>query len=93
MVKKRIIFYAVSIEWLIFLNYCIFAPGGFRDIYTLQKAQQQVIQDVKQIQEKIKHLKVEKEDWKDYPFYKEKIAREQLHMQKEGDEIIIFDEL
>jgi cell division protein FtsB len=90
--KKNVIFYAVGFEWIVFLIYCSLAPAGFKEIYSMQQQEKALRKEIQNLKKKKQQLLLDKKDWNEYPFYQEKVAREELHFQKDNEEIIIFDE-
>ena len=59
--------------------------NGLQSVHTLQHEVEQVAQQVTERNKEIAALQNEIVSWKTYPFYKEKIAREHLHMARKGD--------
>lgn len=90
--KKICIQYFLLFEVAIFLIIFVFGQDGLIHIYDL-KAQVAIVKnDIILVQNDINILKKRIEDWQLYPFYKEKLAREQLHMANCHDLIIYTDQ-
>lgn len=89
--KKNIIKYVLAAEVLLFTIFYYRGAHGLRAVHELQQ-ENSAIEQVMQ-QEKLEISKLEDEiiRWQSDPFYKEKLAREQLHMARKDEEIYLID--
>ncbi len=90
MTQKRIILRLIfMLEVLVFGWFYYYGVCGMKDIYQLQQENEQIEQQIQMVQNEIVARECEVAAWQTDPFYKEKLAREQLHMAKEGEEIYL----
>lgn len=71
----------------IFFYYYFFGAHGYRKIEALQAQQDTVDQAVRDIKATVTDLEKQLDNFKKYPYYKEKIIREQLQMIKPNEVI------
>lgn len=91
MTKKRIMLrFVFMLEVLVFGWFYYYGVCGMNEIYQIQKENKQIEQQIQVVQNEIAVRTQEVKAWKTDPFYKEKLAREQLHMAKEGEEIYLL---
>ncbi len=66
---------------------------GFPALLQLKKENQAIVEEIAALQREITQLSREIDDWHTYPYYKEKIAREQLQMMSKmkNETVYIFD--
>ncbi len=64
---------------------------GARGVHLLRKENEEIAQQIVHVQEEVEDIDCQIGAWKTDPFFKEKIAREQLHMAHRGDEIYLLD--
>ena len=88
-IKRTIIIGLLSLEIIIFLLIYIYGSYGLREISVLKKENNQLQGTITQLQQDIADCKVELENIS-HPFYKEKIAREQLQMAHKDDIVILL---
>jgi len=69
-------------SWLYFLG-----PHGLQAVQHLFKENEQEAADCSALEREVVQLRTIVADWSVKPFYKEKIAREQLQMARPGDRI------
>jgi cell division protein FtsB len=73
---------------LIFFGYFYFSgTNGYQKIKELQELQENIQLSVADMQRQVRELEVKLYDFKTYPYYKEKIIREQLQMMHENEVI------
>lgn len=79
-------YYVGLIMQIILLAY-IYKEGknGLHAMYALQQETEQAALRVTQAEQEIDTIKQDILAWNMHPFYKEKIAREHLHMARQGD--------
>lgn len=86
-VKRICIRMLFGAEILIFIGIYIFGAYGIKTLSHLKQETAFVEQEVANVQQEVDALQREIIAWNTHPFYKEKIAREQLQMAREGDTI------
>ncbi len=78
-----------GIEVVIFSGFYFFGGQGIRGIRALHKHTALSILENKALEDEIKNLEDTVLAWQTNPFYKEKVAREQLQMARKGDIIYL----
>ncbi|MEX0940509.1 MAG: septum formation initiator family protein [Candidatus Babeliales bacterium] len=79
-----------SLELITILFFYFFGTHGLPVLFRTKQENKQVEQEIRQLQEEIVNLEQLIYAWKKYPFYKEKIAREQLQMACADENIYII---
>ena len=74
-------------EIVIFIGIYFFSAQGLRVLQGMQKENEQVYEKISYLKDEIAVLESDVAEWENNTFYKEKIAREELQMAKEGDEV------
>ena len=87
LLKKRTMRIFFMVEVVSFLGLYFFGAGGIQYLTKLQEEQIEIDTQLKTVHDEVAILNEQIEKWKSTPFYKEKIAREQLQMARAGDEI------
>lgn len=77
----------LGFEGTLFFYYYFFGEHGHKKIAELRQQQEHLTITVQQLQKEIEQLEKRLREFKEYPYYKEKIIREQLQMMK-PDEVI-----
>lgn len=85
--KQMILRTFLVVEVVIFSCTYIFGAQGLRSMWYIKNECITLEYEIEQLQGSIKQIELDIDIWKSDPFYKEKIAREQLGMARE-DEII-----
>lgn len=83
----RIWMYHIGLAVQVFVLSYAYVQGknGMRDVYAMQKDTEKAQEQVAVLAQEIDRLKSDIATWDANPFYKEKIAREHLHMARRGD--------
>jgi cell division protein FtsB len=79
------IFFAVEI--VVFACVYVFGPQGMQVLQHMQQENIDLEKNIQVLRVEIKELEDTVIAWKIYPFYKEKIAREQLQMARKSDQV------
>lgn len=79
------------IECLIFAFLYIAGTNGLQALKQLKRENRALSQDIKQVLQEVSTLQNEIADWHKYPYYKEKIAREQLQMMRKNEIIYLLE--
>ena len=89
--KKRTIFRLFFVaEIIIFGYFYYFGAQGIRAVQELNVENEQISKKITVLNEEISSIKEQIVAWNEDPFHKEKIAREQLQMAAEGEEIYVI---
>ncbi len=91
MQKKIMLRIFLAAEVVIFGWFYYQGARGVQAVQILQKENEEIVQHIAHLQEEVEDIDSQIVAWKRDPFFKEKIAREQLHMAYAGDEIYFFD--
>ncbi|MCX5922660.1 MAG: septum formation initiator family protein [Candidatus Dependentiae bacterium] len=86
-IKRKILRIFFALELLVFTGTYFFAPNGFCAVTQLQEENQQLVAEINLLRADVYGLEHTIVQWDAHPFYKEKIAREQLQMARKGDQI------
>lgn len=85
--KKNFLRRILVIEIVIFVGYYLFGAHGLQAIKCIKQENILLVEHIKKIEQEIAALEQDILQWDTNLFYKEKIAREQLQLAKEGDEV------
>ncbi len=88
--KTIIIRFLCMGEILFFLINFLYAENGLPAILSLQHENEHLMKEIQQIKESLIAMEEQLLEWNRYPYYKEKVAREQLQMVR-NDEVIYFN--
>lgn len=86
-VRKRLLRVLFAIEIVGFSYLYFFGNDGLRAVKKLQAERDSIAAQVAHIKYDIAALDRDIASWQTDPFYKEKCAREQLHMARRGEEV------
>jgi cell division protein FtsB len=89
--KRIILRIALGVEISIFALYYLFASQGILTIMSLGAEIKKIEQEIFELNQEVLGLEHQIVLQKTCPFYKEKIAREQLQMARVDEEIYIFE--
>jgi len=88
-IKKTFLRAFFAIEAIVFISTYFFGAQGIKAKYQLLASEQELDQQIHSLSNEIKALENRVVAWKSDNFYKEKIARERLHMARK-DELIFY---
>ena len=91
MQKKIVLRIFLAAEILVFGWLYYHGARGVQAVHLLQKENDEIASKTAYLQEEIHDIDSQIIAWKTDPFFKEKIAREQLHMAQAADEIYFFE--
>ncbi len=91
MQKKIMLRIFLAAEVVIFGWFYYQGARGVHAVQILRKENEKIAQQIVHVQEEVETIGCQIVAWKGDPFFKEKIAREQLHMAHAGDVIYFFD--
>ncbi len=87
LLKRRSMRIFFMVEIMFFIGLYLFGTDGIQYLMQLQHEQQKLDLELEEVRQEVATLHEQVEQWDATPFLKEKIAREQLQMAREGDEI------
>jgi len=85
--KQRALRFFFAAEIIVFTVFYIFGSNGMQQMIQLQKQQEDIEVKITQAKCEVAVLNKQIADWEASSFCKEKVAREQLQMAREGDEV------
>lgn len=88
-VKKTFLRAFFTIEAIVFIGTYFFGAQGIKAQHRLLALEQQLDDEIVSLQKDIQHLEKHMVAWKTDNFYKEKVARERLHMARK-DEVVYY---
>lgn len=77
----------IGLEILIFGMFYFFSKHGLRELQRLSQENQELQVELEQLRADVSKLEQQLQIWQEDDFYKEKIARERLHLSKPGEQI------
>jgi cell division protein FtsB len=83
--RHNIIKFFLSAEVITVLFFYLFGVQGLPALYRLKQENISIEQEIGVLQLEVANLAKTIQEWHDYPYYTEKIAREQLQMARQGD--------
>ncbi len=87
--KKTILRLAFTLEIAVFGWFYYYGLHGLKTVGELQCENEAIEKRIELARDDIEMRQQEIIAWQTDPFYREKVAREQLHMAKEGEEIYL----
>ncbi len=78
---------ALVVELIFFTYFYFVGDHGYKKIKELQELQENIQVSVTDMQRQVNELEKKLYDFKTYPYYKEKIIREQLQMMRDNEVI------
>jgi cell division protein FtsB len=89
--KKVFLRVFFAFEALLFLFFYLFGTHGLKTISSLKYDNNLLDNEISDLKKVNAILTEDLQAWHTDPFFKEKIARERLHMARKGDVIFYFD--
>lgn len=88
----RALFYLLFVtEIICFAGLFSVGPNGMAKMALLQQEDKQIQQEIEQIKHELTQLEKQIDDWYANSFLREKIAREELQMARDGDQIYLIN--
>jgi len=87
LLKRRALRFFFAVEILIFITFYLLGSNGIQCLMVLQAEQKELNYQLRVAKTEVAQLNEQINQWQTTPFFKEKIAREQLQMAREGEEI------
>ncbi len=91
LVKRTFLRVFFGIEIVIFTFMYLFGTQGIRVLRQLQRENKTLDSEIQQLHDHVNNLEEQAVAWKSDAFYKEKVARERLHMARKNDVIFYTD--
>jgi len=85
--KNMLLVGLLAIEIIIFGMMYFFGNYGIKQLNLARSENDVLLQEVNELKNNVQKLEKQLQDWQDDSFYKEKIARERLHMSKSNEQI------
>lgn len=90
--KRKILRIFFGLEIFVFaLAYC-FGSQGLYNLHALKRENATLAKDIFAVEVEIADLAIQVGAWQTEPFYKEKLAREHLHMARADEEIFLIED-
>ncbi len=89
--KRSMLRLFFAIEVMVFGWFYYHGARGVMAVQQLKQENNLIVAQIKQVQAEMQAVETQLLAWKDDSFFKEKIAREELHMAHAGDQIYYFD--
>ena len=91
MQKRSMLRLFFAVEVMIFGWFYYHGARGVQVVQHLKQENNFIVAQIEQIQNEIQLVEGQLAAWKEDSFFREKIAREELHMAHAGDQIYYFD--
>lgn len=85
--KNTLIVGFLLIEIIIFVAVYFYGSYGMRQLQLAKKEQELFMQEVNELKKTVEKLEKQLSEWESDDFYKEKIARERLHLSKSNEHV------
>lgn len=86
-VKKVLMRFFFSLEMLVFCGVYLFGKQSITVLVSLQKENDLLQNQLLEQKKEIAAIEHTIHEWQEHPFYKEKIAREQLQMARKDEQV------
>lgn len=86
-IKRLFLRFFFGMEVVFFIGFYVCGPHGVKTLKALSNENNQLQLEITHARQEVIELEQKIVQWNTYPFYKEKIAREQLQMACKGEEI------
>jgi len=90
--KRKILRIFFAAEIFVFGLAYLFGSQGYYNLYKLKRENAVLEKDIFAVESELTDLATEVVAWQTEPFYKEKLAREHLHMARADEEIYILED-
>ncbi|MDR3550051.1 MAG: septum formation initiator family protein [Candidatus Babeliales bacterium] len=86
-IKRRVLRIFFVLEVMVFAGFYVMGPHGLRAQQKIDKENAELKNETVVLQQELHTLNETIAQWDAHPFFKEKIAREQLQMARKDDQI------
>ena len=91
MKKRTMLRLLFSAELFVFAWFYYYGSHGLHTVYDLREENVTLEHEIVAMKDALTAQEAEVVCWQTDPFYKEKLAREQLHMAKEGEQVYLYE--
>ena len=91
-IKRLVLRIFLVAEVFAFLFFYFFSASGRQSITLRVQENESLCKEIIALEQELVHLEKEIELWENNPFFKLRVAREQLHMARPTDEVYVFAE-
>lgn len=85
--RRFIVWGVLAAEMFVFAYCYVYSTGGLLAVHTLEKETRVIETANRELMQEVNHMEQEIIAWNEDDFYKEKVAREQLQMAYEDEDI------
>lgn len=85
--KRFLLRIGFGLEIVFFMGLYLFGSKGVRSLLAIHKENVQLSFQINELNSEVELLEQKVVDWQSSSFYQEKVARETLHMAKQGEEV------
>lgn len=89
--QRSLLRFFFGVEIIVFVLMYLFSPQGIQKLFILKKETAQSNLELNRLKSQVDDLQHKVIEWKENPFYKEKIAREKLYMSREHEEVYFIE--
>ena len=89
--RRRALRFLFVAEIVLFVTFYLFGSNSIQRLLELQSEQKELDMQLQNVKANVSYLNEQIELWNESSFFKEKVAREQLQMAREYDEIYYLD--
>lgn len=89
-IKKIFLRTILIVEVLIFAGFYFFGSHGLKALHQHQREAVELNKELEQLKGEVQELKTAIHEWTAFPWYREKIAREELQLAYPHEEIIMI---
>ncbi|TET06064.1 hypothetical protein E3J79_03330 [Candidatus Dependentiae bacterium] len=89
--RRRVLRFLFVAEIVLFVTFYLFGSNSIQRLLELQSEQKELDMQLQNVKANVSYLNEQIELWNESSFFKEKVAREQLQMAREDDEIYYLD--
>jgi cell division protein FtsB len=85
--KRLLLRIGFGLEVILFLGLYLFGSRGMSSLFKISKENTELAFQINELKTEVEFLEQKVADWQSSSFYQEKVARETLHMAKQGEEV------
>jgi cell division protein FtsB len=85
--KRSLLRFFFGAEIVVFIGIYLLSPHGIKKLFAFKKEVALSGLELSRLKDQVDELQKKVKEWKEDPFYKEKVAREQLYMARQKEEV------
>ncbi|MCF7900098.1 septum formation initiator family protein [Candidatus Babeliales bacterium] len=89
--QRSLLRFFFGVEVVVFILMYLFSPHGIKKLFIVKKETAQLNLELNRLKNQVDDLQHKVTEWKEDPFYKEKVAREKLYMSREHEEVYFIE--